>query len=203
MIDSTPIDCSKCGQVHRRCTAHKKGTLTPCKNIRMKGQNVCQFHGGKTPAAREAGLRRYAVQKALADSEALIAHNAEEGVADPIKALQILATEALGMKDALAARVNALTSVRFEDDKGGEQLRSEVILYERALDRAAKFLDLLARSGFEEKRIMIAQREGQMIVELLRRVFSQINLTPEQETIVGEVVPRELKRFAQQGDPQS
>lgn len=169
----------------------------------MKGQTICRMHGGKSPRAREAGLRRYAVEKAVADSEALLAHTAEEGITDPIKALQILATEALSMKDALAARVNALTSLRFEDDKGTEQLRSEVILYERALDRAAKFLDLLARSGFEEKRIMIAQREGQMIVELLRRVFSQINLTPEQETIVGEVVPRELKRFAQQGDPQS
>lgn len=202
MIDMEPIDCDRCGTPHRRCTAHRRDG-TPCGMVRMRGLKVCRMHGGGTPTAKAAGIRRYAVEKALADSEALIAHTAEEGVADPIKALQILANEALSMKDSLAARVNALNALRFEDDKGGEQLRSEVILYERALDRAAKFLDLLARSGFEEKRIVIAQREGQMIVELLRRVFSQINLSPDQEILIGEVVPRELKRFTKQSEETS
>ena len=64
---------------------------------------------------------------------------------DPLTALRQLAGEALALKDLLAERVSELQSWRYESVLGAEQLRSELVLLERSLDRAQKFALDLAR----------------------------------------------------------
>lgn len=115
------------------------------------------MHGGSSPQARAAAARRLAAQAAEADARALLAHEGLEGVTDPVAALARLATEADAFRSALARRVNALQSVRYEDAKGAEQLRAEVGLYERALDRTARFVEALARLGYEQRRVRIEE----------------------------------------------
>ncbi len=46
--------CEKCGQVHNRCAGHPKrkntdGVLRPCNKFPVKGKDVCERCGGKTP----------------------------------------------------------------------------------------------------------------------------------------------------------
>jgi len=161
----------------------------------MIGQTVCRMHGGMIPAARENGRRRAELAKALGDNKELIAHIEGEGVTDPLGQLARLAEEAIAMKNALARRVNAIESLRYEDDKGSEQLRSEIVLYERALDRSARFVEILAKSGFEEARTRIQIQQGQLVSLLIRRVLDALQLTDEQRTIAGTVVPNELRRL--------
>jgi hypothetical protein len=44
------------------CTAHSQRTGLPCEQKRMRGQMVCNRHGGTAPAAVAAAKRRYLEQ---------------------------------------------------------------------------------------------------------------------------------------------
>jgi len=58
--------CDECGRAHVNtagtptCRAHRRGTdpLEPCLNYARKGQKVCGYHGGATPAAVAKGKQR-------------------------------------------------------------------------------------------------------------------------------------------------
>ncbi len=157
-----------------RCTATAR-TGERCGQYAISGARVCRFHGGKIPAVRAAAARRVATEKATrqvaADVAAVIAHEGLTPVGNPLDALGRLASEVLTMKDALAARVNALTDMRYSAAGAGtEQLRAEVALLERAQDRCAKILDLLVRSGFEERRIERLERTDAVLEAFMRRV---------------------------------
>jgi hypothetical protein len=130
----------------------------------------------------------------------MLGHKPGAGVVNPLEVLAQLAAEALAMKDALAARVNALSEIRDTDLKGGEQLRAEVALYERALDRSANFVNLMAKSGFEAARVKMEHDQGMLVSYVLKRVLEALELNEHQQTIAGEVVPRELRRLEGQGD---
>lgn len=76
----------------------------------------------------------------------MLAHHGLTAVEDPLNELGRLASSSLAMTEALAERVNALRDIRY-DGTGpvGEQLRAEVQLYERFLDRSGRLLDVLAK----------------------------------------------------------
>lgn len=113
----------------RRCTATSKRTGQRCGQWSVVGGTVCRFHGGASPQVAAKAEQRVAHATVEADATALLAAWGHEGVADPLTEL-----------GRVTARVLAMT-----DDKGGEQLRSEVAVYERSLDRSLKALDVLMR----------------------------------------------------------
>ena len=166
---------------------------TQCSNPPIQGGTVCRMHGGSAPAVRAAAARRLEVAAVEADIRAVIASEGIEAVTNPLEALALLATESLAMKTALAARVNALQEITTTSKLGVEALKVEVGLYERALDRTAKFLDLLAKSGFEERRLRIDEQTAGMFVTVMRSVLDRLDLSPAQQTLVGAVVSEELR----------
>ena len=152
------------------------------------------MHGGKSPQAIRAANQRILTRRVEADAKSVLAFEGIEQVEDPFEELSKLASEALAFKNALAARVNSLDRLRYSADGAGtEQLRAEVVLYERALDRTAKFLDLLVKSGFEERRIQLSEGQGRLIAGVLQRIFAQLELTARQQELVPVVVPAELR----------
>lgn len=128
-------------------------------------------------------------QAVRADADALLAHEGLTDVEDPVFELARLAVEAWAMKDALAARVNALDELRFEDSKGAEQIRAEVVLYERALDRTGKFLESLARLGYEDRRDRWNHELGDRMADIIEQVLDALDLSVEQRQRVPMVVP--------------
>lgn len=146
--------------MHTRCTARTRSG-EQCKNRPMIGATTCRMHGAATQRSRQAAARRIA----KADAEAALAYTGQKDFDDPLLELGRLATEALALKDALAARVNALREPTYETYEGRERLRVEVELYERALDRSAKFLDILSRSGFDERRLQVEEAQAQTLVK--------------------------------------
>jgi hypothetical protein len=179
------------------CSARAKATGERCQRAPIRGATVCYVHGGQAKQVRAAAARRLAAEKVESDVKNAIAFESREGVTDPLGALALLADEALAMKEALAGRVNSLRSIRYSAHGAGtEQLRAEVALYERALDRAARFLDLLAKSGFEERRTQLAEAEGRLVVHALQAIFARLGLTAEQRAMLPTVVPEELRRIA-------
>jgi len=117
-------------------------------------------------------------------------------VADPLSELLRVAAEIRDFKDFVAARVAELRaeSWRYESGQGAEQLRAEVALYERALDRTAKVLTDITKLGLEERQVRLAERHAALLQGVLTRVFARLELTERQRELIPVVVPEELRR---------
>jgi hypothetical protein len=89
MPDGTPKStagrepCGKCGRVHRRCTAHNRAGM-PCGRMPLKGQTVCGLHGGKSPQAKGAAIKRQEHQRIAAE---LVSHGVQLKEQHPIDGL--------------------------------------------------------------------------------------------------------------------
>ena len=131
---------------HRLCIGHSSKTGAPCKNRPIRGGTVCKAHGGRAKQVKAAAARRLAEDKIRRSLD----HVEIREVDNPLAELRRLTSEVVAWKDAMASHVAALDDrYRDTDAKGGEQLRAEVALYERALDRAGKFLEMWARLGID------------------------------------------------------
>jgi dGTP triphosphohydrolase len=185
------------GEERAQCTARSKRSGERCKAYPVRGATVCNTHGGAAIQVRAAAQRRLAAEKVESEIRNAIAFESREGVQDPLEQLARLADESMAMKEALAGRINELKSIRYSaHGSGTEQLRAEVALYERAMDRTARFLDLLVKSGFEERRTRMSEEQGAAIVQALRAIFARLMLTPEQQQLLPTVVPEELRRLS-------
>lgn len=190
--------CPKCGEEHNLCSAHSKRTQGPCQSTEvLPGGTVCKAHGGHSPqamkAAQERESRRIITELYDADPQAAVAAYGTAAIENPLDMLSRLAASSAHMMDALGQRVNALEEIRYTSGNGSEQVRSELKLYMQAMAQTGKFLDMLIKSGFEERRIKLDEQTAQMFVTAMQRVLARLELSPEQAVLVGTVVPEELR----------
>lgn len=109
-------------------------------------EKLCRVHGGEAPASKAAGAARRAAKAAEKDAQALLGYTMDGKVEDPLAAMEGLAAMAIAMTQSLAERVNALTHLRYDAiGPGTEQLRSEVALLERSMDRTARMLEMVQK----------------------------------------------------------
>ena len=143
---------------------------------------------------KSAAQRRLRTQQADADARAVLAHEGIAPITSPLEELGRLTSEVVAFKDALAVRVNAIQGELSQPNSlGTEQLRAEVELYERALDRSGRFLDVLARNGFEEKRLRLQEAQALAVAGALRRALTAAGLTPEQQSTASATLAQELR----------
>lgn len=176
----------------RRCRAtNRRGSQ--CGRTAPLGSRVCSFHGAKSPQAKRKAAERVAEQA----DQAVYARYAPDAspLEDPIGALLGVAGEITGFKDFVGARVAELRAEGWRyRGEAAEQLRSEVAVYERSLDRAARVLIDISKLGLEERRVQIYESQGQMFATVLNRIFVRLELSAEQRELVPVVVPEELRR---------
>lgn len=157
------------------------------------------IHGGKSPqalkAAQEREHKRIVAEMYEADPQAAIAAYGVEGIQDPLDMLSRVTAGVLHTMDALGKRVNALEEIRYENTVGGEQVRSELKLYMAAQAQAGKFLDMLIKSGFEDRRLKLDEQTAGLFVTAMQRVLARLELSPEQTALVGVVVPETLREL--------
>lgn len=162
---------------------------------------MCPSHGGSAPAVKSAAQRRLKTQQAEADARAVLAHEGITPITSPLEELGRLTSEVLAFKDALAQWVNAIQGELSQPNSlGTEQLRAEVELYERALDRSGRFLDLLARNGFEEQRLRLAESQAVAVVAALTRTLAGLGLNAQQQEQARVCLADEL-RALETGEP--
>lgn len=184
--------CKKCGQLHPKCTAHNRSGVA-CGRDPIPGGHVCNLHGGGTTLAKDAAERTLRTREIEKNVDAILAHEGVEAIADPLDELSKLAAAASAMCNALGARVNYIKELTDMDDNGRETIKAEVILYERAMDRAARMLTALVNAGFMERQVQIQEHTADAVVSVLQRIFSRLALTPEQQELVPIIVPQELR----------
>jgi hypothetical protein len=177
----------------RRCQAHSKRTLEQCGRYPAPGFTTCRWHGAAAPQVKNAAKQRVIIQEVREDAGAILAHEGIESMGDPLDELGKLASASQAMMEALGARVNYLKDVATMSADGKETIRVEVVLYERAIDRTAKLLEILVRAGFMERQVKIQEGTGEAVAMVLRRIFTRLGLDERQQTLIATVVPEELR----------
>lgn len=144
------------------------------------------MHGGRTAKAKE----RVIEQQARAE----LARMDVPSVDDPLSELARITGQVIAWKDAIAVKVNELTSLRYENENGGEQLRAEVGLLERAFDRCEKFLTAMARLNIDERLAAISEQRAEVIITMLTAALERT--APEHADAVLTAFDEEFARQA-------
>lgn len=63
-------------------------------------------------------------------------------------------------------------------------------------DRLVKVCSDAISAGIEERRVRIAEQQGALVADVIRKILSDLGLTPEQADKAGEVVPFRLRELA-------
>lgn len=202
--------CTRCGEVHEKCTGHSSRTGKPCKQNPIDGLTVCKFHGGGTKAARAAGARR--VTEAAATAEA--ARFATRRDIHPADALLELVQWTAGEVDYWRTKVDQLgddelagmltTKTEVGQDKGQptalttKEAAEHIYLrmLAKASDRLATYAAAALRAGVDERRIRLAEAQGNAVAMVIRRILDALDLTDTQAELVPTIVPRELRALA-------
>jgi hypothetical protein len=155
------------------CGAERRHGKGPCQlaagaGTDHLGYGRCSWHGGCAPSGRKAALD--------AQARAELARLDVAPLADPLSQLALLAGQAVAWKDAMAERVNALAGLRYESADGAEQLRAEVALWERALDRCERFLSSMARLKIDERLTKISETQGHVIVSFIMAALARFGI---------------------------
>lgn len=114
-------------------------------------------------------------------------------VTNHLDALQRLAGRALALEETIGEMVNNLRSLRYESEGGGEQLRSEVAVLERAMDRAGRLLVDIAKLNIEERLARVTERQAEMTMDALAAAMGELGMSGEQQRQARVLVARHLR----------
>jgi hypothetical protein len=191
---------------HERCGGRTRAG-TPCKlpaghGTDHPGIGRCDHHGGATPTHR-AHAERVLLERAEASALADLHRIGVEPIGNPLEALAELTAEARQWETILRSQVADLESLSQMTPAGVEQVRTVVVLFERAMDRAAAFASMCAKLNVEDRifrlQARINEEIGRQIAGVFDRSLCEMNLSEEQWQIAREVFPRELR--ALDGEP--
>lgn len=185
------------------CTRHRNRGRGICHGSAVADEDHCRMHLGKKAAdvISEAEARKavatYGLRRDIAATDALLeevqwtaGHVAwlREKVAE-IKAADLVwgmteqaeknATEFDGTDTTYAAKPNVWLQLYMAERK-------------HLLDVTKAAISV----GIEERRVKLAEAQGALLNEVLRRIFARLNLSPEQSALLPLVVPEELRRAA-------
>lgn len=167
------FDCKKCGQTHApyTCRGHRRRVrpLTPCKSLHRKGLNVCHLHGAK-PEDIEAGRDRYDAARVEHQLSRILEERGIRPVDNPIEELARMAGEMRSFVDELRARVN------LRDLKS-----SELIVYERFVDRSIGLLNVLARLDLDGRIVKVREAEALILVRVVSEWITTLEIPNAEE----------------------
>ncbi len=163
-----------------------------CTQFAMHGTNRCKMHGGASPQAHRAAawrLAEAAARRTLADQHVDL-------IDDPLAAFAKLASGAVAFQEFAAGHVAELGNrlVGYDADDA-EYLRAVVSLYERAMDRAGKFLHAWVRLNMDERLVQVTERQADLLLQVVTGTLADLGVdTAEEETRA--VLGRHLRAVA-------
>ncbi len=188
------------------CGARARSTGNPCKRAPVPGATRCRLHGGASPQVARAIERKKTEQALL---EAAKTYGLPVDVS-PTEALLDEVKWTAGHVGWLRARVQELETSAVAwgtrsivDRQGGEFPGVDttdaaaphvlIDLYQRERKHLVDVCAKALQAGIEERRVRLAESQGALIADVIRRILGDLDLTPEQSARVGEVVPRHLR----------
>lgn len=199
----------------RHCGAHPDSLKGPCRAPKGRGTDHpgygrCKHHGGNTPSGKTMGQREMAME--IVAKRRLIADATRR--IDPAAAMLEEIARLAGMVDWLGDQVEAACGERPEnlvagtlkvrrvvDPEGGATTTTEVGPHVNVWYRLWKTerKDLFAaaaeatRVGLDARVVKLAEQNGNLIADAIRRILALLDLSPAQQARVPEVVPQVLR----------
>jgi hypothetical protein len=202
--------CEECGQVHERCIRHNREGQ-PCNRYPVRGTTVCAApsHGGLLPRVKAAAARNVVEEKIRRS----IAGSNAAPIDDPYAELLRLAGQVVSWKDTLANIVDSMSGAaecpdcgasvpgaggwRYEASGAGtEQLRSELVLFERGLDRCGATLGMIAKLDIEDRMARIHQRQADALIAALNAGLAAADVSGEAATRARHAAAKVLRSAA-------
>ncbi len=206
--------CLTCGHPHLpgKCQGHSKQQGgAQCKSAPVRGLAVCVKHGGASGAARGVSEAYVAEQAATRLAKSAVTRRIKmvmgafpnERIENPLRELQELAGEMKAWKQAMAERVADLLEqekLRYGTD-GGEAIRGEILLYERAMERLATVLATIAKLNIDERLVKIAEAQKDMILGAIEAALAKAGVTGPAAVEAKVEAARHLRIVATQTEP--
>jgi hypothetical protein len=190
----TKRDGPKCGaKLHGREGAC---SLPAGWGTNHKGYGRCRKHLGNSPNVARAAERERVEQEVRAE----LARLDVAPVDNPLEELQRLAGRVLAWEEVIGEKVNELTAIRYTDEHGAEQLRAEVALLERAMDRCERVLVAMARLNIDERLARVTARQASLVNDVLKGALDDLGIDRSEEE-VRKVMARRLRLVAAQERP--
>ena len=152
----------------RRCTGTSRQSGEQCRRARCEGLDKCSLHCGLSEADRERAAGEH---RLMSRSERMIKARYEDAdpVTNPLEVVQRLSRVALLWLEHATDLMEGLNGTfRYEGKLKGEQLRSEVALFERAMDRAQKFSMDLIKADIDKRCVRIQESVARAVATVCR-----------------------------------
>ncbi|MGD7788203.1 HGGxSTG domain-containing protein [Propionibacteriaceae bacterium Y1700] len=187
-------------EVHaeRNICGAKTRSGEPCTQRPLLGGKRCRMHGGKSRGALANNARRVLE----AEVRGVLVERGWSPVLNPIPAMAELAGETVAFKDLAREKLNELTRWDHEDDKGSEQERAMVTVYQRALADAFSMLEKMARLGLDAEALRQAiaseqerptREQAAQLAAWLTGMLDAITATPEQRAAAIEYLTSQVR----------
>lgn len=183
------------------CGAKAK-TGSPCKlragfRTDHPGVGPCRYHGGQLPNVKKHIARIQAEEEQARTLEFLRAEGLVHPIDNPLEEIAKVSAEARAFQQFVGERLAELQHSNWRyDSKAGEQLRSEVTVYERALERVEKFLTTWARLNIDERLAAITERQADALILVIASLLSDLSLSVEQRVRADTLVPMYLREMS-------
>lgn len=198
--------CRKCGQTHDPdlCASHNAAGR-PCRKRPIVGGRVCPTHGGSAPQVRAAADARLRQREAVLAVETFGLPREIDPHAALLEELHRTAgaVEWLGAVVADLERgavVWGVTRVKTGGEDAGTTAEAGVNTWVQLWQAERKHLvdvsKACAAAGIEERRIRLAESQGQLLAGVVRAVLDRLELSEAQRRLVSVVVPEEFRRAA-------
>ena len=183
----------------RRCR-HDFGTPDACIAYAVQGTDppACQRHGANTGGnfRKGAALRLIngAADQRAAELIGEIDLSSAQPVEDPYRELMALAGEMRDWKNLLRDRVSLLKASQYRyQGRTGEQVRAEIVLYERAMERLGQMLISIAKLNLDARLVGIRQQALDMLDRALTLAFTKAGVPPEKMEAARDTFRAHLK----------
>ena len=190
----------------RRCR-HNFGLPDACRYIAVSNTDppTCKVHGANlgsetSKQAARRGIENDALdqlQRIMSDDAMAAKIMDPDPITNPLESLLELASEIRALTRLLRNRVMSMKPAEWRySGRAGEQVRAELLLWERAQERQASILIQIAKLRINEKMVAIEQGQQLVIEKALNLALQASDASLEGQQKARLTLVRELKAAA-------
>jgi hypothetical protein len=187
MPNNQTSDKPRCGAKQKVTEKNPTGL---CRRFPRDHQTRCPTHGGNLPGPRIAA-EKARIEERIGNAAARL--GLAPSIENPLHALQQLAGEVVQWKNLCREELDNITSVSTFSELGVETVRAEILVWERALDRAITALATLARLNIDERLARIEEQQAAMVRQAFTAGLEELGIGPEQRAEAAKVFARHLR----------